>query len=132
MYSEGQSVRAKVCCVYICLCFGSNQNHVFQVLELDKEKQRFLVTLRCSDLQMSSRSPYSDWSKSLLGEFESYLKERESVLENVSGTMCHCFSDIYDICVSRQTVSLFSWELHGGNSELFFVSYFLSITVVRC
>ena len=101
------------------------------MLELDKEKQRFLVTLRCSDLQISSRFPYSDWSKSLLGEFESYLKERESVLENLSGTMCHCFSDIYDISVSRQTVSLYSWEPHGGNSE-FFVSYFLSITVVRC
>ena len=56
------------------------------MLELDKEKQRFLVTLRCSDLQMSGRPPYTDWSKSLLDEFESYLKVREEVLESLSGT----------------------------------------------
>ena len=90
-------------CVCICLHFVSNQN---QVLELDKEKQRFLVTLRCSDLQMSSRFPYSDWSKSLLGEFESYLKERESVLENLSGTMCHRFP-IFMISVFQGKLSAY-------------------------
>ena len=42
-------------------------------MELDQEKQRFLVTLRCSDLQLSEESfSFSDWSKSLLSEFESY------------------------------------------------------------
>jgi len=90
VYSEGQSVRAKVWSVLVFFLTQKAMPCV-QVLELDKEKQRFLVTLRCSDLQISSRSTYSDCSKSLLGEFESYLKERENVLESLSGTGYHCF-----------------------------------------
>ena len=58
-----------------------------QVMELDREKQRFLVTLRCSDLQLSKESSFSDWSKSLLSEFESYLNEREIVLQSLPSTV---------------------------------------------
>ena len=62
--------------------------YMLQVMELDREKQRFLVTLRCSDLQLSKESSsFSDWSKSLLSEFESYLKEREIVLESLPSTV---------------------------------------------
>ena len=62
--------------------------YVLQVMELDREKQRFLVTLRCSDLQLSKESSsFSDWSKSLLSEFESYLKEQEIVLEGLPSTV---------------------------------------------
>ena len=62
--------------------------YVLQVMELDREKQRFLVTLCCSDLQLSKESSsFSDWSKSLLSEFESYLKEQEIVLEGLPSTV---------------------------------------------
>ena len=56
--------------------------YVLQVMELDREKQRFLVTLHCSNLQLSKESSlFTDWSKSLLSEFDSYLKEWEIVLK---------------------------------------------------
>ena len=58
---------------------------ILQVMELDQDKQRFLVTLRCSDLQISRESStFSEWSKSLLSQFECYLKERETVLKSLS------------------------------------------------
>ena len=57
-------------------------------MELDREKQKFLVILYYSDLQLSKESSlFSDWSKSLLSEFESYLKEREMVLESLPSTV---------------------------------------------
>ena len=57
-------------------------------MELDQEKQRFLVTLRCSDLQISKESSsFFDWSKLLLSQFESYLKERETVLQSIPSTV---------------------------------------------
>lgn len=68
------------CCIYMylmCVC-------CVQVMELDEEKERFLLTLRCSDLRLSLTIPAEEVGERVVRQFEHFLEEREHVLQQLS------------------------------------------------
>ena len=50
---------------------------------MDKEKERFLVTLRCSDLRLSISISAEKVEDELFSQFENYLDQREFVLKQL-------------------------------------------------
>ena len=53
-------------------------------MELDEEKERFLLTLRCSDLRLSLTIPAEEVGERVVRQFEHFLEEREHVLQQLS------------------------------------------------
>ena len=53
-------------------------------MELDEEKERFLLTLRCSDLRLSLTIPAEEVGESVVRQFECFLEERERVLQQLT------------------------------------------------
>lgn len=66
---------------------------------MDKEKERFLVTLRCSDLRLSLSSSAEKVEDELFSQFEIFLHERECVLKQLGTSK---------LCVVQQLVIYFT------------------------
>lgn len=62
------------------------------MVELDEEKERFLVSLRCSDLRLSLTNPPEVMEEKVTSQFEDFLQEREHVLQQLQagGIWCMC------------------------------------------
>ena len=67
-------------------------------MELDKEKERFLVTLRCSDLRLSISSSVEKVEDELFSQFENFLNEREFALKQLG---------MFNLCDVQLLVVLF-------------------------
>lgn len=71
--------------------FKDKQSVLAKVLELDEEKERFLVSLRCSDLRLSLTKSSELVESEITGQFERFLLERDLVLKQLalSGMQLH-------------------------------------------
>ena len=59
---------------------------IFQVLEVDDTRNRFLLSLKPSDLKLGHRLSEEEVGQSLEARLHSYLEERDAVIEQLAAS----------------------------------------------